>query len=201
MESVDETQESQSAFDRILEGIIDDWYDNVSSYYVTREQIADNPELAEGSEELKRFHDEKGHRIKFAKDELDFTYGLRCEWKDEQILIEISVNNKVPNFDYDEFRKRLTEHYANNGSNKVPTPYELRAVSYTEIFRFRPDLDGAFSVEVHPGKADIMRLAFWIHSKYLPRLAPRPVAGKQLVEQFCVSPFRSVYAAVYRRSR
>lgn len=201
----DDSAETQASFDKILENIIDEWYDNVSSYYVTREQIeaaeADGAPLPSGKEELKRFHDEKGHRIKFAKDDLDFTYGLRCQFDDGAFAIEISVNNKVDGFDYEDFKARLTEHYEKSSRQKVTSPYELRSSSYQDIFEFRPSLEEAFTVEQRPEKADIMRLAFWVSGKYAHKLSARPVAGKQLVEQFCVSPFRSVYAAVYRRSR
>ena len=67
----------QQATDKILGSIIDDWYGNVSGFYLNREQIETEPGLGTREEELKRFHDDKGHRIKFNKDELDFTYGLR----------------------------------------------------------------------------------------------------------------------------
>ena len=50
--------------DEALEAIIDQWYLSVSDYYITSEKKAENPEIA-GPEELKRFHDETGHRIKF----------------------------------------------------------------------------------------------------------------------------------------
>ena len=202
MTSIDEVQEIQQAIDLILQRIIDEWYDNVSSYYVTREQI----EAGDGSEagvveELKRFHDDKGHRIKFAKEGLDFTYGLRCNADGEEFTIEISVNNKVEDFDYDDFQTRLIQHYRKGRQEKVTSPYELRNSTYGDVFEFRPNLHKAFQVEENPGKADIMRLTFWIESKYLEKIASHPVAGKQLVEHYCISPFRSVYAKVYRRSR
>lgn len=194
--------EVQPAFDQILGRIIDEWYDNVCSYYITREQIEANPDLASQEEELKRFHDDSGHRIKFGKDELDFTYGLRCRWDgDEAFVIEVSVNNKVPRFDYDDFQRRLTDHYQKTGQKTVPTPYELKSHSFQEVFEFRPNLRDAFVVETREGKADIMRLSFWVNTRYLEKLSSHPIAGKQLVEQYCVSPFRSVYAAVYRKSR
>ena len=59
--------------DKALEAIIDQWYLSVSDYYITSEKKTKNPEI-QSPEELKRFHDETGHRIKFNKGDLDFTY-------------------------------------------------------------------------------------------------------------------------------
>ena len=54
---------SAELIDKSLEAIIDQWYLSVSDYYVTSEKKKENPEL-QVPEELKRFHDETGHRIK-----------------------------------------------------------------------------------------------------------------------------------------
>lgn len=188
----------QRAIDEALQAIIDDWYENVSGFYVTQEQLEANPGLKK-EEELKRFHDEHGHRIKFNKDDLDFTYGLRFRWQDEDFIIEVSVNNKVQNFDYQDFRDRLFAHYQKKRVEKVPTPYELRSRSYREIFQLQPNFDEAFVVEKREDKADIMRLSFLVRSEFLEKLVSHPLANKQLIEGYCVSPFRSVYAKVYRR--
>ncbi len=189
----------QQAIEQILSAIIDDWYDRVSGYYVTHDQISQNPDSNQ-IEELKRFHDDKGHRIKFDKDDLDFTYGLRSNWQGDDFMIEVSVNNKVENFDYDDFRERLYSHYEKTGSQKVQSPVELRNSTFHDIFQFVPNFKEAFKVEKRGDKADIMRLSFRIANEFLEKLASHPVAGKQLVEGYCVSPFRSVYATVYRRS-
>lgn len=188
----------QNAIEETLQRIIDDWYENVSSFYVTQEQLDANPQLRE-TEELKRFHDEKGHRIKFNKDDLDFTYGLRSRWQDEDFIIEVSVNNKVENFDYDLFRKRLFTHYSKRGGDTVPTPYELKSFAYREIFQLKPNFSEAFVVDKREDRADIMRLSFLLTRETVQKLAARPHASKQLVEDYCVSPLRSVYASVYRR--
>ena len=152
-------------------------------------------------EELKYFHDKNGHRIKFNKDALDFTYGLRSEWEEEHCVIEISVNNKVERFDYLDFQRRLVSHYKNTGNRKVPTPYRLRTHSYQDIFQLEPNLEEAFGVEKRKEKADIMSLSFRLKERFTEELAAHPVSGKQLIEDYCVSPFRTVYAAVYRKSR
>ena len=190
----------QKTIDLILSSIIDDWYQKVSGYYVTNEQLQAQPNLSK-EEELKRFHDEKGHRIKFSKDDLDFTYGLRSIWENNHILIEVSVNNKVENFNYEGFEARLLAHYEKTGNERVTSPYELRNQSYRDVFQFEPNLREAFTVEKRGDKADIMRLSFHVSNEFLDRIVGHPQASKQLVETYCVTPFRSVYATVYRRSR
>jgi hypothetical protein len=186
----------QKAIDELLSQIIDEWYERVSPHYVTH-SVGSGRQARE--EELKCFHDKNGHRIKFDKDGLDFTYGLKSQWAEEHCVIEISVNNKVENFDYLDFQRRLVAHYQTTGSRKVTTPYQLRAHSYQEIFQLEPNLEEAFSVENREKKADIMSLSFRLRERFSEELAARPVSGKQLIEDYCVSPFRSAYAAVYRR--
>lgn len=189
----------QEAIEEVLRIIIDEWYEKVSGFYITAERIAEDPNL--GSEEqLKRFHDENGHRIKFSKDELDFTYGLRSYWTDDDLLIEVSVNNKVENFDIQEFRDRLFAHYQSASKQLVPTPYELRSRSYGEVFQLDSNSKEAFRLEERQGKADILRLSFHLNVGLLDKLLIRPVSSKELVENFCVTPFRNIYASVYRRS-
>ena len=90
----------QKAIDELLSQIIDEWYERVSPHYVTHSVGSGRQER---EEELKCFHDKNGHRIKFDKDGLDFTYGLKSQWAEEHCVIEISVNNKVENFDYLDF--------------------------------------------------------------------------------------------------
>ncbi len=196
---MDDRREAQEAIESVLGLIIDEWYGRVSSYYVTAERLAEESS-PDQEEELKKFHDENGHRIKFSKDELDFTYGLRSFWLDDDLLIEISANNKVEDFDIDEFQERLKNHYLQAGKHLLPTPYELKSRSYDEVFELDSNFEEAFSVEVRKGKADIMRLSFRLNPQLLPKLASKPVASKTLVENFCVTPFRNIYASVYRSS-
>ncbi len=190
----------QKTIDGILSAIIDEWYEKVAGYYVTQEQLQEDPNDTR-EEQLKRFHDDKGHRIKFNKDDLDFTYGLKSAWENNHIIIEVSVNNKVDNFDYDGFQVRLLAHYDKTRDQKVSKPYELKTHSYAEILEFEPNLREAFKVEKREDKADIMRLSFHVNRSLLDRLVAHPQASKHLIENYCVTPFRSVYAAVYRRSR
>ena len=96
--------------DGSLEAIIDQWYLSVSDYYITTEKKLENPGITI-PEELKRFHDANGHRIKFNKGDLDFTYGLSLMTEDETCVLEVSVNNKVPNFNYAELTQKLDTYY------------------------------------------------------------------------------------------
>ncbi len=187
----------QESIDKVLYSIIDDWYDRVSSYYVTDENPSENPEH---EVELKRFHDEKGHRIKFNKDDLDFTYGLRSEWTGKECVIELSVNNKVKNFGYTEFRRQLFEHYETAGAKPVRRPKGVRG-KFRNVFRLESGLQKAFTVERRGGKADIMRLSFRIDGDLASALASNQKAAKALIEDYCVSPFRRIYALVYRSNQ
>jgi hypothetical protein len=190
--------QSLRTVDEVLSDIIDEWYNKVSSFYLTAEEIAESPSSIQ-EEELKRFHDKNGHRIKFSKDELDFTYGLRAFEEDGNLAIEVSVNNKVKNFDIDEFRRRLEAHYRKAEKESAPAPPKLKSFSYGEIFAIGANFSEALTLEIREGKADIMRLAFNLNSEMLDELVSNPGASRQLVENFCVTPFRSIYASVYRR--
>ena len=197
MSSTDRAAEVQEIIEDGLKIIIDEWYEKVASFYVTIEDLTSDTSMIEEAE-LKRFHDDKGHRIKFSKDELDFTYGLRSYWEDDNLLIEVSVNNKVEGFIVEGFKEKLAAHYLKAGKQKVPTPYELKSWKYGEVFVIDSNFDEAFKIEIREGKADIMRLSFAFSSGALDKLAARPVSSKELVESFCVTPFRNVYASVYR---
>ncbi len=191
---------THKAIDKLLSQIIDEWYQRVAPHYVTHRQTrAIDSKDRDREEELKYFHDKTGHRIKFNKGDLDFTYGLRCQQEYEYFIIEISVNNKVEDFDYKDFQRRLVSHYKKMGNRQVPSPFQLRRYSYQEIFQLEPNLEEVFSVERHKEKADIMRLCFRVSDRFTEKLASHPVAGKELIEEYCVSPFRRVYATVYRR--
>jgi len=197
MRSTEEASEVRETIEEILKIIIDEWYEKVSNFYVTAEDLEADSSISE-EEQLKRFHDEKGHRIKFSKDELDFTYGLRSYWEDESLHIEVSVNNKVEGFNVEGFKAKLAAHYRKAGREPVPTPYELKSWKFGEIFELDSNFDEAFKIELREGKADIMRLSFRFSSEALEKLVTRPVSSKELVESFCVTPFRNLYASVYR---
>jgi hypothetical protein len=194
-----QTYNAIEVLDQVLGQVIDEWYERVAGHYLTQEDLENQEHNLSTETELKHFHDDAGHRIKFNKDELDFTYGLRCYRDDEHCVIEISVTNKTENFNYQDFRSSLLSHYRKVGEQRVPSPYQLRSHSYDEIFKLEPSLEKAFIVEKHEIKADIMRLSFRVNDHFTQELSSHPVAGKQLIENYCVSPFRSVYAAVYRQ--
>jgi hypothetical protein len=188
-----------AAIDEVLGQIIDEWYERVAGHYLTQEQLEIQSPGSNLEAELKFFHDDASHRIKFNKHELDFTYGLRSYCDDEHCVIEISVNNKVENFHYQDFQTSLLAHYRKMEEQRVLSPYQLRSHCYGDIFKLEPSLEEAFRVEKHESKADIMRLSFRVSDHLTQELSSHPIAGKQLIEDYCVSPFRSVYAAVYRR--
>ncbi|MBI1745805.1 MAG: hypothetical protein HYR55_04360 [Acidobacteria bacterium] len=184
--------------DAALAGIIDQWYHSVSEYYITKEKKEQDAGITE-EEELKRFHDEKGHRIKFAKGELDFTYGLRLRNQQDTYQIEVSVNNKVADFNYDKLVSKLDEYYTKNRHVKVTGGKALKGVFYTAIFAMDENFQRSIVVEKREGKADIIRLAFQIHESYVKDLTSDHRAVMNIIQDYCVSPLRKVYAEVYRQ--
>lgn len=186
--------------DKSLESIIDQWYLSVSDYYITSEKKAENPGI-DAPEELKRFHDENGHRIKFNKRDLDFTYGLCFMSGGESGVLEASVNNKVPNFDYGELVRRLASYYQANKDKPVEGFKKLRKVRNGDVFHLPEDLNGSITLETREGKADIVRLSFGIEEEYLDELVAEAPNFMELIHQYCVAPLRRVYADVYRIKR
>jgi hypothetical protein len=184
--------------DNALEAIIDQWYLSVSDYYITSEKKAENPDI-QVPEELKRFHDENGHRIKFNKGDLDFTYGL-CLIEEECVL-EASVNNKVPNFNYAELVRRLASYYQLNRDKPIEGFKKLKKARNCDVFQLPEDLQRSIKVETREGKADIMRLSFGIEEEYLEELVSDPPNFMELIHQYCVAPLRRIYAEVYRIKR
>ncbi len=186
--------------DKALEAIIDQWYLSVSDYYITAEKKAENPSL-DVPEELKRFHDENGHRIKFNKGDLDFTYGLSLTMDGDSCALEVSVNNKVPNLNYDELVRRLAVHYQSNKDKSIEGFKKLRKVRNCDVFHLPEDLQGSIRMETREGKADIVRLSFGIEEEYLDELIAEPPNFMELIHQYCVAPLRRIYADVYRTQR
>lgn len=185
--------------DTALTKIIDEWYLSVSEYYVTKEKKEKDPSI-KVEEELKRFHDDGGHRIKFAKGELDFTYGLRLFSEDDSYNIQVSVNNKVEDFNYERLAQKLEEHYRKNKSVKPSNPPALKNIPYTDIF-IVPDFKNSIAIEKKEGKADIVRLNFKINDKYLKELISNQRALINFIQEYCVAPLRKIYAEVYRQRR
>ena len=173
--------------------MIDQWYENVYDYYHTDPSSEQEPEL-------KRFHDEKGHRIKFSKDLLQCTYGLRVLKKGSKNYIEISVNNKVEALDYEEFLRRLDNHYQNRDTVEQRVGNESSLHQHSDIFLLEPDFQEAFSVEQEEGKADVIRLNFRVNPEKIPELTDNPETLKTSIEEYCLSPLRRIYADLYRKS-
>ena len=192
------TPKTAALIDKALEAIIDQWYLSVSDYYVTSEKKKENPDL-QVPEELKRFHDETGHRIKFNKGDLDFTYGLSLIAED--CALEASVNNKVPNFNYGELVRRLSAYYQSNKEKPIEGFKKLKKIRNCDVFLLNEDLQESITVEAREGKADIVRLSFGIEDQYLEELVSDPPNFMELIHKYCVAPLRRIYADVYRIKR
>jgi hypothetical protein len=191
---------TKELIDNALEAIIDQWYLSVSDYYITIEKKAENLEITV-PEELKRFHDETGHRIKFHKGDLDFTYGLSLMSSAEDCALEVSVNNKVPNFNYAELIHRLADHYQSNKEKPIEGFKKLKKIRNCDIFHLPADLHHSIKVETREGKADIVRLSFGVQDEYLDELISDPPNFMELIHKYCVAPLRRIYAEVYRIKR
>ena len=186
--------------DEALLAIIDQWYLSVSDYYITAEKKAEDPDI-ELPEELKRFHDETGHRIKFNKGDLDFTYGLSLVSNPECCDLEVSVNNKVAGFNYADLVRRLEAYYQSARDKPIEGFKKLKKVSNREVFTLQDELQNSITVEQREGKADIVRLTFGIREQYLDELVSDPPNFMEMIHQYCVAPLRRIYAEVYRTKR
>jgi hypothetical protein len=193
-------QKTAELIDRSLEGIIDQWYLSVSDYYVTSEKKKENPDI-QVPDELKRFHDENGHRIKFNKGDLDFTYGLCVMTENDDCILEVSVNNKVPNFNYGELVHRLATYYESSKDKPIEGFKKVKKISNSDVFQLNDDLQESITVETREGKADIVRLAFDVDGEYLDELISDPPNFMELIHKYCVAPLRRIYAEVYRIKR
>jgi hypothetical protein len=186
--------------DGSLEAIIDQWYLSVSDYYITLEKKAENPDI-QVPEELKRFHDETGHRIKFNKGDLDFTYGLNLMTESDAWILEVSVNNKVPNFNYGELAQKLAAYYQSAKEKSIDGFKKLKMVRNCDVFDLQEDIQDCIKVEEREGKADIVRLSFGVQENYLEELIADPPNFMELIHQYCVAPLRRIYAEVFRKKR
>lgn len=188
----------QESIDSILGRTIDKWYDAVSTSgnYVTVEYLAEYPNDGR-SVSLKRFHDNKGHRIKFDTIMANFTCGLRSYWEGEELMIEASLNNKVSDFNFDGFRQALTQKYMEAGETKAD--HLLTDLRYKDVFELDADIEDAFTVENRKGKADIIRLSFRLKKSVHKKFANNPDLSMKLIETYCVAPFRGIYAKAVRK--
>ncbi len=191
---------TEALIDNALEAIIDQWYLSVSDYYITSEKKTESPEI-QAPEELKRFHDDAGHRIKFNKGDLDFTYGLCLVTGASGYAIEASVNNKVPNYNYGELVRRLATYYQSAKDKPIEGFKKLAKVRNSDVFVLNENFQDSIKVESREGKADIVRLSITVQDEYLDELISDPPNFMELIHQYCVAPLRRIYADVYRNKR
>jgi len=116
-------------------------------------------------------------------------------------LLEASVNNKVPNFNYGELVRRLSAHYETAKGKPIEGFKKLKKVRNCDVFSLPSDLANNLVVEQREGKADIVRLLFGIEDEHLEELIADPPAFMEIIHQYCVAPLRRLYAEVYRINR
>lgn len=192
---MDEPKEKVRALDEIAGRIIRDWYERVKEYYVTED---DKLELGIRPE-LKCFHEQANHRIKFSrKDELDVTYGLRIREKEGRLFIESSVNNKSDGFDFEDFVGRLESYYWRYRFEKPWIEPDFDRFTYADLLDFEPRVGHSVSLDVREEKADIIRLSFALNPRHEELLLLRQDVLKDLLENYCLAPLRRIYAESYR---
>lgn len=180
--------------DSALFKVIDIWYDRVRPNYVTEE---DSREV--GLEpELKRFHGDGKHRIKFARSiELDVTYGLGAVERNGLVFLESSVNNKSNGFDYEAFVQRLERYYWSTRSEKPWVEPGYDHYSYSDLLPFEPVLGQSVLRERRPDRAEVIRLFFEVGTKFQQVLKKRGDLIVDLVEDYCLAPLKRIYAESY----
>lgn len=181
--------------DQVLYEIVEEWYERVKEHYVTED---DGREL--GVEpEIKVFHDFANHRIKFArKKELDVTYGLGLKNDRGALSVESSVNNKSEGFDYDLFIERLNSYYWRTRHEKPWTYPGFDHFAYEDLVSFEPRMGQSISLDIRKDKADILRLSFQINPRHEAFLLERKDLLRDLIENYCLSPLKRIYAEAYR---
>lgn len=184
--------------DQILREIIDEWYERVKENYVTEE----DSQLLGVEPEIKRFADDNSYRVKFArKRELDITYGLAAVERDGTLFIESSVNNKSDGFDYDLFIGKLQEFYWKSKIEKAWTDPEFDRFAYGDLIVFEPRMGTSVKLDVRKEKADIIRLYFKINSRREELLMRRTDVLRDLIENYCLTPLKRIFAETYREPR
>ena len=179
--------------DRILNQIIQSWFDRVKPNYVTEEesrQLGVEPEI-------KLFHG-SAHRLKFARsDELDVTYALATVEQDGRIEVESSVNNKSDGFDYDAFMRRLRDYYWRSRIEKPWTRPNFDRFTYNDLMPFEPHMGDSVTLEARKDKADIIRLRFPLRARHLGLLMDHEDLLADLIENYCLNPLKRIFAESY----
>jgi hypothetical protein len=119
----------------------------------------------------------------------------------EDCALEVSVNNKVPNFNYGELVRRLATYYQSNKDKPIEGFKKLKKIRNCDVFHLKDDLQESIKVETREGKADIVRLSFDVEDEYLEELMADPPNFMELIHKYCVAPLRRIYADVYRIKR
>jgi len=188
-------EEKVEQLSQITRQIIDQWYERVKENYVTED---DTREL--GVEpEIKLFHELKNHRVKFLRiGELDVTYGLGVDLREEFLLIESSVNNKSRGFDYEVFTNKLKSHYWRSQNEKPWTEPNFDRFTYNDFLFFEPIMGQSLILEKQKDKADIIRLLFQMNPSHEGLLLQNIDVLEDLIEGYCLAPLRRIYAESYR---
>ena len=175
--------------------IIDDWYERAKENYVTEEDSRDL-----GVEpEVKRFHDSRGHRVKFSREEeLDVTYGLAVRERHQRLIVESSVNNKSEGFDYEAFVNKLKAHYWRSRNEKPWTEREFDHFTYQDMLAFEPVMGESVTLDKRKEKADIIGLLFQLNPDHEDQLIERRDVLRDLIENYCLAPLKWIYAETYR---
>ncbi len=121
--------------------------------------------------------------------------------ENEDCALEVSVNNKVPNFNYGELVHRLATYYQSNKDKPIEGFKKLKKIRNCDIFHLNENLQESIKVETREGKADIVRLSFGVEDAYLDELISDPANFMELIHKYCVAPLRRMYADVYRTKR
>ena len=150
--------------------------------------------------QVKSYHDVRGHRLKLVRPGvLDVTYGFKVlPSVGGGYFIEASVNNKVSEFDIDDFVQRLASFYYTQSLQKPWTREPLRDLCYGDFLKIEPEWGTTVSRDAQEGRADVIRVLFAVQPKYFHLLEKNPVMFRQLVHEFCFAPLRRIYAELYR---
>jgi hypothetical protein len=153
-----------------------------------------------GSSRGEVFREFGNHRLKFSrKGDLDVTYGLGAEQRNNHLVVVSSVNNKSEGFDYDGFVEKLKTFYWGSRTEKPWTQPEIDHFAYGDLVRFEPRMGRSISLDMRKDKADILRLAFQLVPEHESLLLKRSELLRDLIENYCLNPLKRIYAESYRQ--
>ena len=120
---------------------------------------------------------------------------------EEGHLLEVSVNNKVPHFNYKELVRRLSSYYESERNKPIAGFQDAKALRNSDIFFLQDQIKNSITVEQREGKADIVRLSFGIVEDHFEDLVADPPSFMEMIHRYCVAPLRRIYADLYRTKR